>query len=92
MCLMKSEEENVVTEDAECEEEFSRAASTTHLGNPAKNSLLDEVRKDKIGHIIIKHPESSRRRCKECSNHTVFVCKKCQVHLHSKCFDAFHEK
>lgn len=93
VCLMKSEEQEIEQNEREEDEESSQpSTSTVTMGRPSKNSLPNEVRQDKVGHIIIKHAESARRRCRQCSNHTVFVCQKCKVHLHTKCFESFHKQ
>lgn len=41
-------------------------------------------------HLIWKPTNSSRRRCAKCHSQTVYECKKCNVSLHSKCFDEYH--
>lgn len=71
--------------DVECEETFAR-------GRPSRDPVPNEVRLDRVGHVIIKHSEKARRRCKQCQNHTIFMCDKCKVHLHTDCFEVFHKK
>lgn len=63
-----------------------------NLGRSSNASLPNDVQYDNEGHMIIKHPQSARRRCRECRSTTVFICFKCNVHLHTKCFQEFHSK
>lgn len=69
-------------------------------GQPASNPERQETmsrgmvpqqsRFDGSGH----HAESTgqRRRCVVCRSQTVHQCRKCKVHLHVKCFGAFHTR
>lgn len=59
-------------------------------GRPPREPVPKEVRFDKVGHTIIRHEEKARRRCKMCKNHTIYLCIRCNVHLHADCFDRFH--
>lgn len=53
-------------------------------------------------HVVIPHPNKTPRRCqgppqdmkkrKTCGTNTIFMCRKCNVHLHPKCFLKYHEK
>lgn len=52
-------------------------------------------------HVVIAIPGSTRLRCqgpsqtqnrKTCGNMTRFMCKKCNVALHTKCFEKYHKK
>lgn len=61
-----------------------------NYGRPSKNALPIEVRFDNIGHIIMEHENKARRRCRQCKSNTIYMCKKCQVHLHTDCFNQFH--
>lgn len=40
--------------------------------------------------LIVRQPQGKRRRCKLCGKKTLYMCKKCNVHLHSDCFEEFH--
>ncbi|XP_046806454.1 piggyBac transposable element-derived protein 3-like [Lucilia cuprina] len=44
-------------------------------------------------HVIIRNPEGKHRRCqlKGCGKPTIYMCEKCNVHLHTKCFKLKHE-
>jgi hypothetical protein len=53
--------------------------------------LPNAIRKDKVGHIIVRDEKISRRWCRVCSSQTIYVCQKCNVHLHTDCFSQFHE-
>lgn len=59
---------------------------------PSTSRVISELRYDNIGHFIFKSPTNSRRRCKICSSQTVFLCKKCNVPLHTDCFESYHTK
>lgn len=58
-------------------------------GRPAVNSVLDEVRKDKVGHLIVR--DETRQRCRVCKSQTIYRCERCNVKLHPDCFKAYHE-
>ena len=64
--------------------------STIITGRPSKTALPTELRFDHIGHIIIEEENKARRRCRQCKSTTIYMCKKCQVHLHPDCFEVFH--
>lgn len=49
-------------------------------------------RLDVRDHVIWKPPGGTRKRCAKCHSQTFFQCKKCNISLHSKCFDTFHTK
>lgn len=66
-------------------------ASNITIGRPPKEPVPNEMRFDRVGHVIFKHPDKLRRRCKQCKNHTIYLCRKCNVHLHSDCFENFHK-
>lgn len=51
--------------------------------------LLPSVRSDQVDHVIIRS-DGNRVRCRGCKKHTFFVCAKCNVALHPKCFAEFH--
>lgn len=60
-------------------------------GRPSKRALSNELRYDNIGHIIAEERNKARRRCRQCKSTTIYICKKCQVHLHGHCFEKFHK-
>lgn len=60
------------------------------VGRPSKEPIPSEVRLDRVGHVIMKHPDKARRRCKQCKSHTIYLCAKCQIHLHTDCFVNYH--
>nr|CAH7714195.1 unnamed protein product [Callosobruchus chinensis] len=53
---------------------------------------IDEVRYDNQGHVMISHANKARRRCRVCHSHTVYICNKCNVHLHPSCSIKYHQK
>ena len=53
---------------------------------------IPEIRFDNIGHYPILHETKARRRCKICHKHTIYLCKKCEQHLHTACFEQYHKK
>lgn len=59
---------------------------------PSSSRVPSELRLDNIGHVITKADNKARRRCKICHNHTIFLCKRCNVHLHTDCFEQYHTK
>lgn len=59
-------------------------------GRPSEIELPDEVRRDNVGHIILRDPEDRRRRCRHCKSQTIYLCAKCDVGLHPDCFLNFH--
>lgn len=86
MALMKTEE---ITKNANNKSEINRV-SNQGRGRPTGTELPDEIRRDRVGHVISRHPEKARKRCRQCKSQTVFMCEKCKVHLHSICFVSFH--
>lgn len=68
------------------------ARSSSSYGRPSKSALPGDIRFDNIGHIIIREANSARKKCRFCKSTTIYVCKKCNVHLHPDCFEAFHIK
>lgn len=65
---------------------------SNNKSKPSSSTVPTEVRYNNIGHIVTKSDNNARRRCKICHNHTVFLCKMCNVHLHTDCFDSYHKK
>lgn len=53
---------------------------------------LDEVRFDNVGHTVVSHTTKARKRCRVCHSHTIYLCQKCNVHLHASCFITYHRK
>lgn len=53
-----------------------------------EETALNAIRQDKIGHGIEK--SKTARRCRVCHKHTTFKCLKCDIALHTKCFNTFH--
>ena len=51
--------------------------------------VIDEIRYDNIGHVVVRSPEN-RRRCRICHSQTVYTCQRCNVHLHTTCFAEYH--
>lgn len=90
LLLIKSEEIKIPQCIAEIRGDNVPSPSLATKGRPSKNSLPENIRLDKVGHVISEHANKARRRCKLCKNHTIFLCIKCKVHLHSKCFKEFH--
>ena len=57
-------------------------------GSRKKTKVSDEVRFDKLSHLIGK---AKQRRCAEYAKTTLYFCEKRNVALHSECFKEFHE-
>lgn len=49
----------------------------------APDGLVDDSVKS---HLIETAPDGKARRCRHCHKHTTQICKRCNVHLHAKCF------
>lgn len=62
------------------------------LGHTSKEHVPQAMRYDNVGHVILKSQNEKRRRCKVCHSTTVFMCQKCTVDVHVKCFDQYHTK
>lgn len=60
-----------------------------NVSHPVVISVPDEVRLDNVGHVIIKEKNKARSRCKLCNSHTIYICAKCNVHLHTDCFEGY---
>ena len=58
LCLLKKEE--------------SEGATTLKLTD--KNSLPNAIRKDKVGHNIVRDAKNARRSCRVCSIQTPYAC------------------
>lgn len=59
--------------------------------NPTKltgMNALNEIRMDMMCHSLEKIPKP--RRCQHCHKHASYICKKCDIILHQKCFNVFH--
>lgn len=67
-------------------------SSKPNYGRPSRSALPLEVRFDNIGHVIVEEENKTRRRCRQCKNNTIYMCAKCQVHLHTNCFELFHTR
>lgn len=52
----------------------------------------NEVRTHESGHLIVKDELKVRRRCKVCHSQTIYMCKRCNVHIHADCFNEYHSK
>lgn len=72
-----------------------------HVGRPAAsrssvsfNRVSDNLRYDRLDHLVINCPQNKRRRCagEGCASHVRTMCKKCDVGLCISCFVIFHTK
>lgn len=50
------------------------------------------IRNDGTNHWIVENEKNTQRRCAQCKGKTVFICEKCLVGLHPKCFKLFHKQ
>nr|CAH7734201.1 unnamed protein product [Callosobruchus chinensis] len=87
LTLMKTEE---AAENGQREEPSGPSNISLNYGRPSRNALPAAIRFDNIGHMIVEQENKTRRRCRQCKNNTIYMCAKCQVHLHSDCFKIFH--
>lgn len=56
--------------------------------------ISQEIKSEKertMGHIVVSSNDKKRKRCKYCGSKTVFICNKCKVPLHTKCFLTYHQ-
>jgi hypothetical protein len=92
MTLMKFEgTETQEEQNCDIEETVNRESTPLDYGRPSKDSLPNEVRCDRVGHFIVEEENKKRRRCRLCKSTTIYKCKKCNVHLHTNCFETFHQ-
>ena len=77
--------------------EFIEALSIHYcksFGQPSLQSrkvtskLTDIVRYDGMNHFIVCCDQA--RSCRQCKGRASFRCKKCDLGLHPKCFEAYH--
>lgn len=41
-------------------------------------------------HVVVNQLQGKYRRCRHCHKTTITMCQKCNVHLHTKCFEQYH--
>ena len=94
MALMKSEgsESRDAEENSDREDSRNGTQENSNKGRPSKNALPEEIRFDRVGHVIREDSEKARRRCRLCKSNTIYKCEKYNVHLHTNCFHAFHSR
>lgn len=51
---------------------------------------LADVRYDRAEHFCEKGTKEGRCKVRECQRNTYYVCSKCNVRLHQKCFERYH--
>ena len=71
--------------------QITKASNSAH-GRPSRLTLPDDIRYDNMGRVIVGEVNRSRKKCRFCKNHTIYLCKKCNVYLHPDCFKSFHIK
>jgi len=76
----------------ETEEESAAASGRNCLlvGRPSQLKMLADPRNSRSDHYIAKNPDGRRLRCRECKSTTSYICTKCEVGLHAKCFTEYH--
>ena len=65
-----------------------RLLKTERTARPLPMVVPDEVRLDQSAHIILR--QERRRRCRVCHSQTIYICRRCNVYLHSACFNQYH--
>ena len=89
---------NLVNEEEMCQVDFKSNIALrllkTNTNRPVRNVAadIDELRFDNQGHLMVPNAQKFRRRCRVCHNHTIYICTKCNVHLHTGCFVKYHQK
>lgn len=76
------------SEGVEGHEPYHTEHRHANLGRPSKIALPDIIRLDNVGHIIIRERNNARKKCRLCKS--IYLCKKCKIHLHPDCFEGFH--
>lgn len=80
--------------NAEPEEPSTEIAQVDHnpnlVGRPSQLKNLADPRKKGNDHYIMKNPTKHRIRCRECKSTTSYICSRCNVGIHAKCFAAYH--
>lgn len=73
---------------------FQELYNEEHLMDDLELNILNNSsnlpRSNVRDHVIWKNPENKRKRCGECHSQTVYQCKKCNITLHPKCFEKYH--
>lgn len=85
-------ENNIQDQDTSRPSNQINLSFNPNYGRPSKSALPVEIRVDNIGHVIVEDKNKARRRCRQCKSTTIYMCVKCQVHLHANCFEKFHTK
>ena len=67
---------------------FGKAPDKTIRPDPSRMPV-DGTRFGRVFHGC--EPAGKQGRCKQCRKNTTYMCKQCDVLLHIKCTDAFHE-
>lgn len=65
-------------------------AAETDLVRAQKTAdvVSNSLRNDRVDHLVVQ--TGRRNRCRSCKSQTVFMCSKCNVYVHPKCFSAYH--
>lgn len=61
------------------------------VDNPDDRDFQQRLPKVSEQHLIIEHPDGKRNRCKQCNKKALYLCQKCNVALHLKCFAEYHK-
>lgn len=61
---------------------------TANAPKLSAKTALHDIRSDRTDHGIVKAEKP--RRCRVCHKHSSFKCSKCDVAVHTKCFNKFH--
>lgn len=70
----------------DCEEDDETYGGTSSNQSSISNGMKNfDVR----NHLIERVADGKARRCKHCHKHTTQICKRCNVHLHAKCFSSY---
>jgi hypothetical protein len=61
-----------------------------HLVAAVEKRVTEHVRFDRLDHTIVRNDRQTR--CGMCKKNARMKCKKCNIALHTHCFEAFHSK
>jgi len=71
-------------------EEFSLEEELQFEINKAKPCFIPYIYRIKLHSI--EHTPNKRKRCRECQEKCVYICKECSIYLHPQCFLKYHNR
>ncbi|KAG8251725.1 hypothetical protein J6590_073600 [Homalodisca vitripennis] len=68
-----------------------KKAGRPSLSKPASKRTLETIRKNPVGHFIVRTTNGRQRKCGICNRNARKQCSECDVDLHMDCFQAWHK-